>query len=70
MANENCSNCGWHNDIEATTCPECGRPLSVADDTLEALVSQASVPNLALLFKQAKKAGHLKPVSDYGQPVR
>ena len=41
--------------------------VSVADDTLDQLIQQASVPNLATLFRRAKEAGVIGPVSVYGE---
>lgn len=43
-----------------------GHPVSVADDSLDSMVEAASVPNLAALFQQAKDAGHIKAVQEYG----
>lgn len=42
--------------------------VSVADDSLDQMVEAASVPNLASLFRKAKKAGHIGPVTTYGGP--
>ena len=44
-----------------------GEKVSVADDRLDELVEQASVPNLATLFKRGKDAGLLKPTTGYGE---
>jgi len=41
-------------------------PLSVADDSLDELVQQASVPNLAALFQTAKDQGLIKAQQEYG----
>ena len=49
-----CAHCGHHN-------------VSVPDDRLEALVSQASKPTLASLFRRAKDKGVLTPGKDYGE---
>lgn len=43
-----------------------GEPVSVADDSLDSLVEAASTPDLATLFQQAKDAGHIKAVQEYG----
>jgi predicted nucleic acid-binding Zn-ribbon protein len=71
-----CIDCGRLNtDESAEVCPSCGGrlnstdPVSVADDRLDELVQQASKPNLAALFGQAKKAGHIKAAYSYGGPV-
>lgn len=62
----NCHKCGARVKPNASdACPLCSAPLSVPDDMIEA----ASVPNLASLFKQAKKAGHIKPGFQYGNPT-
>lgn len=39
--------------------------LSVADDTIDEMVRRASIPNLANLYVDAKKSGHIKPVYEY-----
>lgn len=36
------------------------------DETMEAMVQQASIPNLATLFKKAKAKGVIEPVQVYG----
>jgi hypothetical protein len=41
--------------------------VSAPADTLDSLVQQASVPNLASLFRKAKQAGVINPVSVYGE---
>lgn len=43
-----------------------GHSVSVADDTLDQMVEEASAPNLATLFQQAKDAGHIKAGFEYG----
>lgn len=49
-------------------CPHCGEGVvSVADDSLDQLVQNASVPDLAVLFKRAKDAGVIGAVSNYGE---
>lgn len=40
--------------------------VSVADDSLDALIERASVPSLATLFGQAKQQGLIQPVLPYG----
>lgn len=52
----------------ADKCPHCGA-LSVPDDSLDSMVEQASVPNLAALLKQGKKQGLIQAVHEYGHPV-
>lgn len=41
--------------------------VSVADDSLDQLIQQASVPSLASLFRKAKDAGVIGPQSNYGE---
>lgn len=41
--------------------------VSVDDETLDQLVQEASVPTLAQLFKRAKEAGVIGPVTVYGE---
>ena len=48
-----------------TTTP--AEEVSVADDSMDTLIQQASVPNLATLFRKAKEAGVIGPVSVYGE---
>lgn len=53
---------------DTTPCPVCNEGhVSASPDTMDALVAAASVPNLASLFKQAKKAGVIDAVSAYGE---
>lgn len=40
--------------------------VSVPADNLDSLVQQASVPNLASLFKQAKQSGIITAGKEYG----
>lgn len=51
-------------------CPE-HRPapanVSVDDATLDSMVQQASKPNLATLFRQAKQAGVIGATTVYGE---
>lgn len=44
-----------------------GEKVSDPDARLDELVESASVPNLAALFQQGKKAGLLKPTTGYGE---
>lgn len=62
-----CENCGTANDRDATSCRECGQPLSDPDASLDRMVHTASVPDLATLFKRAKDKGAIGPVSNYGE---
>jgi hypothetical protein len=56
-------------DGDDMVCPACGhRILSVVDDRLDQMVQQASIPNLATLFKRAKDAGIIAPGKEYGGP--
>lgn len=54
-------------------CPVCGHNhiVSVATDTLDSLVQQASTPNLADLFRKAKDSGAIKAFEGYagGSPA-
>lgn len=43
-----------------------GHPVSDPADSLDSLVEAASAPNLATLFQQAKDAGHINAVQEYG----
>jgi hypothetical protein len=43
-------------------------PLSVPEGNLDVLVQQASVPNLASLFRKAKASGVITPMKAYGGP--
>ena len=70
-----CRDCHRLNtDANAEVCPSCGgnlgdyTPVSDVSDSIETLVEQASVPNLAALFGAAKKAGHIKAAYSYGGP--
>ncbi len=60
-----CPNC----DIETdqSVCPECGTTvLSDPDETMDALIEKASIPNLGALIKKGKEKGLIKPAEDYG----
>jgi len=41
-------------------------PLSEGDEKLDALVQQASTPNLASLLRKGKESGLIRPVQQYG----
>lgn len=56
-----CMTC--HISYTGSACPDC-RTMS-EDEKIDQLVSRASVPNLASLFRAGKKAGLIKPVQDY-----
>lgn len=61
-----CPNCEFETD--EPVCEECGTTIvSDPDDTMDALVEQASIPNLATLFKAGKKRGLIRPTSMYGE---
>lgn len=61
-----CPNCDHETDEKV--CENCGTTIvSDVDETMDAMVQQASIPNLASLFKAGKKAGLIKPVAEYGQ---
>lgn len=53
---------------ESGMCPEHqnSTEVSVPDDRLDQLVQQASAPNLATLFKEAKQAGLITAGKEYG----
>lgn len=57
-----CPSCKRRVEAVDEHCPVCKSSLSVAD----AMMEQASVPDLASLFKQAKAAGHIKAGFQYG----
>ena len=41
--------------------------VSAVDETMDQLIQQASIPSLASLFRKAKEAGAIGPVSAYGE---
>ena len=51
---------------ETGQCPQHQPEVSVVDDRMDLMVQQASVPNLAALFKQAKAAGVIAAGKEYG----
>lgn len=64
----NCPNCNTKADSLADVCEACGTEIvSVPDDKMDALVSAASIPNLASLFRAGKDKGLIKPTSVYGE---
>lgn len=59
-----CPNCDI--ETEEDVCPECGtQVLSVSEDTLDALVEKASLPNLAAMFKKGQDLGLIKATQAY-----
>lgn len=44
--------------------------VSVDDASLDVLVQQASVPNLADLFRKAKVSGAIQPLTVYGEGAK
>lgn len=48
-------------------CPSCGHDntVSVSDDRLDQMVSQASIPDLATLFRKAKDSGAIGAFEGY-----
>jgi hypothetical protein len=60
-----CPNCNGIS-TDKLVCSECNTPMSVASDSLDQLVQQASVPNLAALFQTAKDQGLIKAQVEYG----
>ena len=76
MALHFCDNCG--RDFSNLRCPRCGGPpatekefieytppVSVADDSLDTMIEQASRPTLASLLKRGIDSGLIKPSHDY-----
>lgn len=61
-----CPNCKENIDSLLPVCPECGEVLSVDEDTMDAMVKAASVPNLATLFQRGKDRGLIKAGTEYG----
>lgn len=65
--NHTCQNCGqFLKELADVTAHAC-TAMSVADESMDTLIQQASVPNLATLFRRAKEAGVIGPVSVYGE---
>lgn len=63
-----CDQCQFGYAEDKNKCPRCGAPHSTGEpDTMDQLIQQASVPNLASLFRKAKKAGVIGAVSVYGE---
>jgi hypothetical protein len=60
-----CPNC-LEQSTESDVCSDCNTSMSVADDSLDKLVAQASVPNLAALFAAGKAAGLITAQVEYG----
>jgi hypothetical protein len=59
-----CPNCDTVTDEKV--CPDCGATvLSVPDATLDQMIQDASIPNLAAMFKRGQDAGLIKPVVAY-----
>lgn len=71
-----CDECGHENVELGAACELCKAslpdtsPVSEVSDTLDELVQQASVPNLAAIFGAAKKQGIIKAAYSYGGPVK
>lgn len=61
---KHCGGCG--SGYRGAECPHCPSHLSGGSGSMDAMIQQASVPNLAALFKAGKKAGVIKSVPDYG----
>ena len=49
----------------AKVCPSCNTPVSVDEATLDQMVSTASIPSLATLFKKAKDQGVITAEEGY-----
>lgn len=62
-----CETCGSF--VVDGQCPNgCAQPIvSEGGDTLDSLVQAASSPSLVFLFRKAKAAGVLGPVTTYGE---
>ena len=70
-----CNTCD--RDFSNVRCPRCGgppatekefiehTPVSVADDSLDTMIEQASRPTLASLLKRGIDSGLIKPSHDY-----
>lgn len=63
-----CPNCSGIS-TDDKVCTECGTAMSVVTDSLDSLVEQASVPNLAALFQAAKDQGLIQAQQEYGHSV-
>ena len=75
-----CEDCG--RDHTNPVCPRCGRtgsrrtpnefiePVSVADDSLDTMIEQASIPTLASLLKRGIESGLIKPAHEYSHGVK
>jgi len=58
--------CGMCDAIAPRKCPAHRDIVSVVGDSLDALVQQASVPDLATLFRRAKDSGVIVAGKEYG----
>lgn len=63
MSGEKCANCAL---LKPRLCARHSGIVSAPTDTLDALVQQASAPDLVTLFRRAKDRGALS-VSEYGE---
>ena len=63
MSGQRCPDCAI---LKPRLCARHSGLVSAPSDTLDALVQQASAPNLVTLFRRAKQAGALS-VSEYGE---
>lgn len=63
-----CDQCSYGYAEGKSKCPRCGSTNATAEpDNMDQLIQQASVPNLASLFRKAKEAGVIGAVSVYGE---
>lgn len=61
-----CAKCGGN--YTEVHCPRCVSPTKTEPSSnLDQLIQDASVPSLATLFRKAKEAGAIGPVSVYGE---
>ena len=61
---QTCGGCG--SPYWGVECQHCRTNVSEGAGSMDDLVRQASVPNLAALYRAGKKAGVLKSMKDYG----
>lgn len=63
-----CDQCSFGYSESKDKCPRCGATNPAAEpDTMDQLIQQASVPNLASLFRKARETGVIGAVSVYGE---
>lgn len=57
---DRCTSCGWARPVGDTA------EVSDPDGMMDTLVQEASIPNLAALFKAGKDKGLIQPQQEYG----